>query len=389
MNRHLTTFLAILLLGGIAVAKYSSRSKSSSKKPAKPPADLCKDAIDPYRPSVQKSRFFQAAGADNELSEKEFNANRSKPKGFARPFDSWKAMAGFDKDRNKSIDWMEADAYRYSLRKRVLAAYDANGDRKLTGAERIKANTDLARGRIASPPKSKSSHKSPPARSGHGDSSRQSAGDEAERNRLKAQLDAIRKKLYYSPAVVALRKACDAAERAYENAKKAPAVAEARKPYDAARAAYETAKSKLPETKIYEKAKKAYYDAYHSTPEYRAYSAARDALQRNSKDRNARTAYERAKNAYETSKTQRPEYETYKNASKALEEASHSTGEHKDVEDAEKAYRQTYEKHITRERKVRDDAQKARDAKIDQLLRADPTARNIYKRIKEIEAKHR
>ena len=383
MYRHLTTLLAVLLLGGIAVAKYTRKSKT----PAKPPPDLCKNAIDPYRPGVQKSRFFRAAGPDNELSETEFNADKSKPKGFARPFDSWRALAAFDKDRNKSIDWIEADAYRYDLRKRVLAAYDANGDGKLSGAERIKANGDLARGRVPTP--SKSTHKPPASHSNRGDSSHRSGGDEAERNRLKAQLDAIRKKLYYSPAVVELRKACDAAERAYENAKKAPIVGKARKPRDAARAAYETAKGKLPESRMYEKVKQTYRAAYHNTPEYKAYSATRAVLERNSKDRNARSAYERARNAYEAIKTKVPEYQDYRNASAALEKASHSLGEHKDAEDAEKFYQQSYEKLLTGERNARDDARKARDDKVDQLLKADPTARDVYNRIKRIEAKHK
>ncbi|MDP6637232.1 MAG: hypothetical protein QGG42_20230 [Phycisphaerae bacterium] len=386
MNRHLTTLLAVLLLGGSVAAKYTRRSKT----PAKPPPDLCKNAVDPYRPSIQKSLFFQAAGADNELTESEFNADRSKPNGFARKFDSWRAMTALDKDANKTIDWIEADAYRYDLRKRVLAAYDANSDGKLSGAERTKANTDLLRGRIASPPKS--SKYTPPHTTRSGDSGG-SRADEAERERLKAQLYAIRKKLYYSPAMTAVRKACDAAERAYENAKKAPVVAEARKPYDTARAAYEKARDKLPEAQTYEKAKQAYYAAYRKTPEYKAYYAAREMLQRAEKDRknyaSARSAYERAKSKYEAAKAALPQYREYKDAREALDRAAHSSGEYKESQDAESAYRKVYEKHLVGERKARDDAQKARDAKLDQLLRADPTARDLYKRIKEIEARRK
>ena len=382
MNRHLTTLLMVLLLGGVASAKYTPKSKS--KTPAKPPPDLCKDAIDPYRPSIQKSRFFQAAGADNELTEAEFNASKAKPNGFARPFDSWKALVAFDKDHNKSIDWMEADAYRYDLRKRVLAAYDTNADGKLSGDERTRANTDLARGRIASPPKS--AHKSPPTRTGHGDSSGRSAAAEAERSRLKAQLYEIRKKFYSSPAVAELKRACDAAERAYENARKAPAIAEARKPYDAARKAYEKAREKLPEAQMYEKAKKAYSDAYRKMPEYKAYAAARDAISRGGRDR---ASYERAKSRYEAQKIKLPEYQDYRNAHGIYERAGESTGEYNDLLGAEQAYRQASERHLVRERKARDDAQKARDAKLDQLLKADPTARDLYGRIKKIEARYK
>jgi hypothetical protein len=380
MNRHLTTIVIVLLLCGGVVAKYARKSKS----PAKPPPDLCRDVIDPYRPTIQKSRFFQAAGTDNELTETEFNANKAKPNGFVRRFDSWRTLIAFDRDRNKSIDWLEADAYRYDIRKRVLAAYDTNADGKLSGNERTKANTALARGRIPSPPKS--ARKPPKTRTGHGDSAGRRAADQAEVSRLKVQLDAIRKKLYYSPAVVELRKACDASERAYENAKRAPAIAEARKPYDAARRAYEKAREKLPEARMYEKAKKAYYDAYHKMPEYKAYAAARDARNRSSKHR---AAYERAKSSYEAQKTKIPEYQEYRDASGAYEKVRHSLAEHKDMDDAEKAYRQIYEKHLTRERKARDDAQKARDAKVDELLKTDPTARDIYSRIKRIEAGHR
>ena len=383
MNRYAVLLLTVLLLGGIAAAKYSSKSN--------PPPDMCKDAIDPYRPSIQKSRFFRAAGADNELTESEFNAVRSKPGGFARKFDSWRAMLLFDKDRNKSIDWLEADAYRYDLRRRALAAYDANADGKLSGDERVKANRDLARGRIASPPKTKKSVSSFGSRRYGGSGGASSSG--SERDRLKAQLEAIRKRLYSSPELAPLQKACAVAEQTYENAKTGSAVAKARKPYDAARAIYEKAREKTPETRVYEKAKKTYYDAYHNMPEYKAYSQAKEALGRVDKNSDryagARADYERAKKSYEEMKTGITEYRLYKEAHEARDAASHSLGEYKDVEDAEKAYRQTYEKLLARERKVRDDAKEARDKKLDQLLKADPAVRSIYKRISQIDAKRK
>jgi|GEM_PF-2227898 len=373
MNGRLTTIVTVLLIAAAAGAKYTRKSKA----PPKPPPDICKDAIDPYRPSIQKARFFRAAGADNELTEAEFNADKARPNAFARRFDSWRAIACFDKDRNKSIDWLEADAYRYSVRRRILDAYDANADGKLSGDERARANTYLARGRVPPPPKS--THAYHKARNGA------TADHEAERARLKAQLDAIRKKIYYSPAIAKLREACAAAERAYEKAKEAPGIVEVRKPYDAARRAYEKARENTPEAKLYEKVKKAYYDAYHNMPEYKAYRAAREAL----KSGGNRAAYERAKSSYEARRLKIPEYADYKIAREAREKAAAATGEYKDLQDAEKAYREVYERILTRERKVRDDARKARDARVDQLFKADPTARIIYSRLKKLEAKHK
>ena len=143
MNRLLTAILVVSVFGSAAFAE------TESEPAAKPATDLCKDAVDPYEWIGQKTRFFAAAGPDNELTEKEFAANKQKTDGFVRSFDTWKAIATFDKDGNKSIDWLEADAYRRALRNKVLAAYDANKDRKLTGDERTAANKALAEGKVS------------------------------------------------------------------------------------------------------------------------------------------------------------------------------------------------------------------------------------------------
>jgi len=126
-------------------------------------ADLCTGAVDPYDIVSEKGRFYTAAGKDNELTEREFNANRSAANAFRRPFDRWSELLKFDRDANRSLDWMEADAYRYATRRRVLATYDANGDGRLAGDERKAACRALASGRIRFPVK-RSVRMPPPAR---------------------------------------------------------------------------------------------------------------------------------------------------------------------------------------------------------------------------------
>ncbi len=118
--------------------------------------DLCTGLIDPYDIVSEKTRFYTAAGKDNELSATEFAAITLGPNGFRRKFDKWSEILKFDQDANKSIDWMEAGAYRHAMRRKVLDAYDANRDGKLTETERVSACKALASGRIrfASKPKS-------------------------------------------------------------------------------------------------------------------------------------------------------------------------------------------------------------------------------------------
>ena len=111
-------------------------------------ADLCAGAVDPYDIVSEKGRFYATAGRDNELTAAEFNATRSAAGTFRRSFDRWSEMLKFDRDGNKSLDWLEADTYRYALRKMVLATYDANTDGKLGGPERQAACKALASGRV-------------------------------------------------------------------------------------------------------------------------------------------------------------------------------------------------------------------------------------------------
>jgi hypothetical protein len=135
MKRLFAAILVLALFGGLAMAADAP--------------DLCKDAVDPYEWIGQKALFFKAAGKDNELSEKEFDADKAAGKGFVRSFEKWSTIVAFDKDGKKQIDWLEADVYRRDLRKRVLAAHDTTKDRKLSGDERTAANKALAAGKFA------------------------------------------------------------------------------------------------------------------------------------------------------------------------------------------------------------------------------------------------
>jgi Ca2+-binding EF-hand superfamily protein len=136
-------FFAMLL--GVAAA--------TPAQPADKTPDVLNGPVDPYDAAGEKVKFFAAAGADNELDANEAAAAAAKGDSFVRKFDRWEDMLSFDKDRSKEIDWFEADAYRQSLRARVLKLYDADGDGKLTGAERQKASAALAAGEIPAAPK--------------------------------------------------------------------------------------------------------------------------------------------------------------------------------------------------------------------------------------------
>jgi len=365
-------------------------------KPAVKGADLCRYLIDPYEWIRQKQRFFQAAGPDNILTSKEFTANKAKTGGFARPFDSWTTMSKFDKDRSKSIDWIEAEAYRRDLRKRLLAAFDANSDGRLTGNERAAANKALASGRV---PIAKSSRKIKGTPSARRHTSVKHRGHSRERqlyeqrSELKKQFYALSAKLAASPGAANERKAYEDAERAYQNSKKAPAIMAARRPYEAAKAAYEKAREALPEAEAVKKASKAYDDARHNMPEYKARNDAREALGKisrgSSRYAGARNFYEDAEKAYDAKKAALPEYAALRAAGKALDAAEKNLPEYKASEDAEKAYRVAYYKHIAEARKARDEARKARDEKVAELLKTDPAAVSISSQIQQIETKMR
>jgi hypothetical protein len=163
MNAKLNfaTLTVLLAAAAVAVAAEPKTGKAPTTQPdaktlPKPP-EVMTDAVDPFNPPGERVRFFTATGPDSELSADEFTAARGKKNSFVRVFDTFKAMTRFDRNSNKTIDWFEAKAYREDIRKRVLAAFDANKDTKLKGAERDKANRLLASGKV------------PAARSGAGE----------------------------------------------------------------------------------------------------------------------------------------------------------------------------------------------------------------------------
>jgi len=144
--------VVMLILAGPArpAAPTTAATAPAPSAARRPPArgDLLTGPLDPYQPVAERGRFFRTVGVDNELDAKEFAAARGRDGTFVRPFDRWEAMAAFDKDKNGTLDWFEADAYRQDVRRRVLKAFDEDKDGRLTGKERDKANAMLASGRL-------------------------------------------------------------------------------------------------------------------------------------------------------------------------------------------------------------------------------------------------
>jgi len=133
--------IAITVIGVLLVASHMYGAD-------KPVPDVLKGAIDPFIPGVERGKFLKAAGVDSELDVNEFKVNADLKDGFVRPFDKWSNLILFDKNKDKQIDWFEANQYRKAVRAAVLAVYDKDRNRKLAGAERESANKDLAAGKL-------------------------------------------------------------------------------------------------------------------------------------------------------------------------------------------------------------------------------------------------
>jgi len=149
------TIIAVLLVSFVQALAQDADAPATQPAPATRPArtapDLLTGGIDPYHGGAERMAFFQAAGVDNEFDADEFAAAR-KAGVFVRPYDRWKAMLAFDKNRSATLDWFEAKAYRGDIRRRVLAAFDTDKDGRLAGAERAAANEVLAAGKVPGEP---------------------------------------------------------------------------------------------------------------------------------------------------------------------------------------------------------------------------------------------
>ncbi|HHH76551.1 MAG TPA: hypothetical protein ENL03_05965, partial [Phycisphaerae bacterium] len=126
MKTNILTIMAVVLAATIIFASPARSAES----------DLATGALNPYDQAQEKNLFLIAAGADNELTEKEFSANRETEKPFARKFDSFRAMLKYDKNKNTKISWMEADAYRTALGDEALAVFDKDKSGKIDAVER-------------------------------------------------------------------------------------------------------------------------------------------------------------------------------------------------------------------------------------------------------------
>ena len=114
VGQMLSVVLALCVATAACSAGNKSRKYSKYKRPdsSSSKTGTSSDSSKPaarYNPVAERIKFFAAAGKDSELSDKEFNSDRTKGNGFVRKTDSWSAMLKYDKDRNKTIDWFEAD----------------------------------------------------------------------------------------------------------------------------------------------------------------------------------------------------------------------------------------------------------------------------------------
>ncbi len=132
MSNHTVPVIAASLL--LWLAGPAGGQADPSARP-----DALHGAIDPYQPNNQRQRFLDAAGMDNELSAEEFAADAKSDEPFVKSFETWAGAMAFDRNGNGRLGWIEAEAWRLALRKRLLQAHDADDNGRLEGAERVKA----------------------------------------------------------------------------------------------------------------------------------------------------------------------------------------------------------------------------------------------------------
>ncbi len=142
-------FTACVAVGMVAAWPAGpALSQAPTTHPAKRGAaaiDHLKELVEGYHQGTERTRFFQAAGVDGELSKEEFEAAAAKAASFVRPYDHWRAAALHDLNRNGTLDWPEAEKCRTALRQKLLGLCDKDKDDRLTGAERDAARAYLAR----------------------------------------------------------------------------------------------------------------------------------------------------------------------------------------------------------------------------------------------------
>ena len=133
-----------------STAEKPAKKAKKDIKPlsAKEAKNFLQGAINPYVPGKERAKFLRAAGVDTELTLKELEANREDKESFIRKYDNIKNITQFDRDKNKKINWFEADAYRRALRAAVVKTYDKNKNNKLNGEEVVTAANALNAGNV-------------------------------------------------------------------------------------------------------------------------------------------------------------------------------------------------------------------------------------------------
>ncbi len=145
MNRHLAVWIVAATVL-ICLAGPAAAAPKENVKAAEPHPDHVAGLIDKYAQGSERDRFFQAAGVDGELTREEFAEGAKRPDGFVRSYDNWGSAIAHDLDKNGTLNWVEAEKYRLSVRKQVLEKFDKDKDGKLTDKEREAANAWLAKG---------------------------------------------------------------------------------------------------------------------------------------------------------------------------------------------------------------------------------------------------
>ena len=163
-------FIASACLAATAEAPSEPPAAATARPEAKTPETApakTGTTPPPYNAADERARFLKAAGADKEIDAGEFAAakgkarDKGKDESFVRETDTWADMLKHDKDKNGTIGWPEADAYRQSLRTtpgaeatppqgaprgtwaindpKTVTQYDSDGDGTLDAAERLAA----------------------------------------------------------------------------------------------------------------------------------------------------------------------------------------------------------------------------------------------------------